>query len=144
MRDNVKWAPVGWLLLALMLIFSQPTSASAVERHAWWKSDVQSGQAAQINHADSVTPGCTVANLPTVRLVDKPQHGTFWVAETMGYPKFKEDNQRFRCNSIKIKMLGIYYKSNVGFSGKDMVRYGVISPGGNYTVYTIFINVRPH
>jgi hypothetical protein len=39
-------------------------------------------------------------------------------------------------------MLTLHYKSVVGFTGKDMVRYGVIWPNGNYSVYTIFITVR--
>ena len=89
----------------------------------------------------AVDPDCTPQNVPTLRTLLRPQHGTVDIADSEDYAYWQPPNIREKCNDKKIKGLRISYKSDEGYTGDDKVIILAIYPDSTAQQYVFDIHV---
>lgn len=101
---------------------------SAFTHHAKSGKDVEFYTAYQFK-----TPCDTNSAVPSVKIIVPPQHGTATVIRKLGYTNYPKWNDNYRCNSVKVPMAAVNYRSNPGYVGVDtlQLRTDFINPADN-------------
>jgi hypothetical protein len=101
-----------------------------------------SGKRTIVFTASDSNPDCSPREPPTIRIKQRPKHGSVSVAVEEGYTNYPKDSQLAPCNLQKREVTQIYYTSNERFLGKDTVSLEWFYSGGGYGSGVITINVR--
>jgi hypothetical protein len=70
----------------------------------------------------SLTPDCKPSGTVIVRILKQPSHGTLEVEAGKGFPNYKADNVRSRCNTQEVEVTRVWYKASADFKGRDQVQ----------------------
>jgi len=96
----------------------------------------------RINQYSHLNPDCTVAGKITVRVTKPPAHGTLEIDTGPGFPSYKKDNIRAKCNAQEVELTRVWYKANADFKGRDRVQLEAFSSRGTSRKATIQITVK--
>ena len=91
---------------------------------------VATGQKLRLEFFYVIQPDCSSVGLTTVRILEKPQHGTLTVENGQGFTNFPKENQRYECNMRKSDGTLVFYEPEAEFTGKDSITLDVIFPLG--------------
>lgn len=89
-----------------------------------------------------LNPDCTSVDLPVVRILAQPAHGSVSIEDASGYTWYGKDNQRFECNKQKSPMRQIVYTSAPDFVGPDTFKISVLYADGNLREETFNVTVN--
>jgi hypothetical protein len=131
----------------LITVGSQTTVAGAARPPSTRQTVANSGQKQRIGQFWAVSPDCISLGYGNVRTINPPGHGVITVESGRDYPNFPKENARSACNSKKVGLLNIYYKSNPGYVGVDQARIEEDPPPGAgfsavYRIVDYVITVR--
>lgn len=101
-----------------------------------------SGKPLRVVFASAEKPDCTFAGMPVIHLVKDPAHGRIQIQTEKGHPNFDADNPRRFCNEWRIKGLGVYYTSDVGYVGDDLVTLHFDFGGGDEMTADYVLSVQ--
>jgi hypothetical protein len=90
----------------------------------------------------SLNADCTSSGDSVVRIVGNPNNGSVQILKSLAYPNYRQENQRYVCNTRKVSATEVVYTPNNGFKGVDRVSTDVIYPGGTTISEGISINVK--
>lgn len=132
------------LLLASMLstIAAFAASAQTPKKIITLDKVVMAGEKVRLVTYAAVEPDCTSVGKTTIRVLKEPKSGKVEVAETRAFPNYDKDNVRIKCNQQEVDATGLWYTSNGGFIGKDLIELEVIFPRGEYYKGKISITVK--
>lgn len=103
---------------------------------------VPTGINRRIDFFASVNPDCSSIGMPTVRLVDGPDHGVITTDKAKDFKPFPRGNVRSKCNSRRLSGLRLFYQSTSEFFGVDRVRLLILSASGDEREATYVIQVK--
>jgi hypothetical protein len=112
---------------------AQPSGATAgapVKSNTRMTRSAASGVRFRLSFETSLNPDCSAMGKTTVRVLTKPLHGTATIDETKDFTSYEAANQRYHCNERKTAGTAIYYQSERGYTGSDVISYEIISPTG--------------
>jgi len=101
---------------------------------------VEAGKKTRLYFGYNLNPDCSSMDL-SVRVAAEPQHGTIEVTSGEGFPNFKSDNIRYKCNTKRVQGKIVTYKPANGFTGTDVFELVDFS-GGYAREMTIRVTVR--
>jgi hypothetical protein len=101
-----------------------------------------SGQTTRIDFSSELNPDCSVRNIPTVRIIDAPVHGTTQVTQLDDFTAFLPQNVHFACNKKKSRGTALDYISNPGYVGGDYLSFESVNPDGVDRTYKVAITVK--
>jgi hypothetical protein len=78
----------------------------------------------------------------SVRVVERPKHGSIDSEVGHGFTGYSSDNPRSKCNAQESEVTRIWYKSEAGFKGHDQAQIEVIFPTGSEREATFVIEVK--
>ena len=92
---------------------------------------VATGSVVRVHGYTYVHPDCTVGDVPTVRILEPPQHGKVWLAPGATYPVNVGDLQtREACRTHRVAALILRYRAAAGYVGQDSVKTEVFWENG--------------
>jgi len=100
------------------------------------------GQTTAIDFAYDVNPDCSVKEIPTIRVINPPVHGTVQIFEKEDFTAFAQSNSRFDCNKKKSKGAAISYTPNPGYVGGDYLEFETFFSNGTDRTAKIAITVK--
>lgn len=103
---------------------------------------VPSGVNQQIDFFASVSPDCSSAGLPVVRLIEGPYRGVVTTDKGRDFLPFPASNVRHRCNRKRVAGTKLFYKSAPRLIGTDHVRLLILSGSGAGREASYDIQVR--
>jgi membrane protease YdiL (CAAX protease family) len=106
------------------------------------KKDVFAGSESSIAAMNYVNTDCTSGAVPEVRVVTRPANGIVRL-QTMAIPISRQQTDPLsRCNGKFVNAMGVYYKSNEGFTGSDTVVLDVDFRHGQVRRFIYNLTVR--
>lgn len=126
------------ILRCLLVLLVTATAARAAEI----ARTVPSGKNQRIDVLASVNPDCSAIGIPTVRLVEGPDHGVVTTDRAKDFLPFPKTNIRSRCNGRRVMGLKLFCQSTTEFFGADRVRLLVISASGGEREAVYAIQVK--
>jgi hypothetical protein len=112
----------------------RPSLAESAENYS--TVEAVSGGPLHLNNHGSVTKECGPAPIPTIRVIDRPKHGTLTIR--LGTIA---DGQIGNCKFVDLPIRGVFYVSKPGYVGADRVTYEVIAYDGQIEKFDIAITV---
>jgi hypothetical protein len=103
---------------------------------------VASGRKMRLDFLYSIQPDCSSAGQTTVRILEKPQHGTLTVENGQEFTNFPKENQRYECNVRRSDGTVVFFDPEPEFFGKDSVALDVIYPLGQLSKRHYSIEVK--
>jgi hypothetical protein len=103
---------------------------------------VAAGKTSQIDFLTSLNADCSIVGLPTIHGLTQPQFGTITVKIGLGNTNFLQNNQRYYCNTRKVKGLLLFYTPRRGFVGQDRAITDVIYASGRERITQYEIAVK--
>lgn len=101
-----------------------------------------SGQQIRIWGAMMLDPDCTPHGSMTTQIVEPPRHGQAMVSDEPFYPSFLPPNPRAVCDTHKAPGKQVFYTSEPGFKGSDLVVVQNATSEGMIRKTSIDIEVR--
>jgi len=95
-----------------------------------FKRVVASGKDTDLGFYTALYPDCTVHDIPILRVVKQPEHGSVETLETISFPNYTKKSPSYKCNQQKTKGVLLTYKSAQKFLGKDAFDLLVTMPDG--------------
>jgi len=92
---------------------------------------VASDQKLRLDFLYTLNPDCTSMGFATVRILERPQHGTITVENGNGYTGFPQNNPRYECNKSQSEGVVLNYEPEAGFVGTDSINIDAIYPSGS-------------
>lgn len=99
-----------------------------------------SGERTKMGQAYDLNPDCTVAFLPSEKLMIPPHHGKVEIVKADIFSNYKAAPGK-KCNSIRTKGLEEYYTSVAGYGGSDSYTIRTSYGNGKIVETTVNINV---
>lgn len=106
------------------------------------KRTALAGQTTRIDFANSLNPDCSVRDIPTMRLTDRPLHGIAEIRETEDYPAFLPQNIHAVCNKQKVRGTAITYTPDKAYTGPDYFSFEIVYSDGTDRVIRIMATVK--
>jgi hypothetical protein len=100
------------------------------------------GQVTRIDFSSNLNPDCSVRNIPIVRIIDQPVHGTAQVTQTEDFTAFLPQNIHFACNQKKSRGTALDYIANPGYVGSDYLSFESINADGVDHIFKIALAVK--
>ncbi len=101
-----------------------------------------SGQITRIDFSSNLNPDCSVRNIPTVRVIDQPVHGTAQVTQTDDFTAFPPQNIHSACNIKKSRGAALDYIASPGYVGGDYLSFESINADGVDHIFKIALTVK--
>jgi hypothetical protein len=86
---------------------------------AAFHTTVAAGVTKTLGFAYAVNPDCSSRGVPTIWMVQAPQHGTARVLPRTDFAQFPAANPLSACNTKKVSGIAVDYTSTGGFVGTD-------------------------
>jgi hypothetical protein len=103
---------------------------------------VSPGNTLKLTFFCNITPDCTAAGTPAVRITRPPEHGRVSVLQTRDFCYFRRPNPRAACNRRRVAGVAVHYTAPRGYTGYDSIGVEVISASGVMRTGTYSIQVR--
>jgi hypothetical protein len=101
-----------------------------------------SGNEFRVSALNSLEKDCSGGPIPDVRVVEKPANGELRI-ETIRYIVNRtSDNAFAHCNGKEVDAMGLFYKSNEKFTGRDQITVDVDFKTGTVRRFIYTIDVR--
>jgi uncharacterized membrane protein len=124
------------LALALALLCLSALAASAQSSRVERQVKAMAGRDMRVGVFLSIRPDCTAGQLPAIRLVTPPAHGTVTVKRgTLKATNFKQ------CLATEVPAFVALYRSAADFNGTDEFELEVTFAGGRKQIQHIRVNV---
>lgn len=123
-------------LLILVAVFCFGALAIAQDRIVERKAKGRSGSNIRIGTYINIKSDCTSGPLPTIRMVNPPEHGKVAVKKA----RVRATNYR-QCLALDVPGFVAFYRSRAGFSGTDLVTMEIKFPKGRSVVQKITVTV---
>jgi hypothetical protein len=133
------------MLLGCSVTINYPTANMSEARKAAGTPQVRgalSGQRQLIFSVYTAAADCTSLGYPTMKVLTPPQHGQVSVEQGVTVAGFGGGDSRVICNGKSFPSTVIYYTSEPGFIGADLVAFERIGVAGAYAYHAFTINVR--
>ena len=101
-----------------------------------------SGNEAIVLRPHFLKPDCTSGQLPDVRVINAPQHGSLRLEKSTITINAPAGAPRAQCNGKGIEAIGVVYKSNDGFVGTDRIVMKADFHNGNVSEMIVLVDVR--
>ena len=111
-----------------------PTSSAAYSTTA--------GTAVKVLVSQNLNPDCSHVGYSQITISVPPENGSVSIIHETGYSNFLQYNQRYACNLKKTPNTVVRYRSNPGFSGRDMFEIRVIDTFGLVSIRRFTIMVQ--
>jgi hypothetical protein len=129
--------------LSLAALFASATFSLSQELPPLSLSKIiVAGQRTVIHQSFNLNPDCTATGPITVKVLKKPTNGKLEHPAEQGFPGYKSDNVRSKCNERLSDGTKFYYESNAGFVGTDQVEFQTFSAVGTSIVVRIRLTVK--
>jgi hypothetical protein len=133
----------GTFIMKFITAFVFFIASMATAQAQWGSLSAVSGKPLKLGTLGTALPDCSSPGIPTVRVVQAPQHGRVIVTKGKNFLAFAPRNYRhFHCNMRKIPSVSIQYISQRGYVGPDTMTLEAIFANGRYSQKTFSINVR--
>jgi hypothetical protein len=106
------------------------------------EATVLAGQRTQVYSAFYLNPDCTPVGPIVVRTLKAPLSGKFENEAGTGFPAYKADNSRFKCNEQRHETTLIYYTANASFVGKDQAEVELFYSDGHTKHLTFLLQEK--
>jgi hypothetical protein len=103
---------------------------------------VSQGQTIRLNRFYQLELDCRSVGLPEIKLVSASAGGRIVGQAMTGFPFFKADNPRAKCNSRRSPARGVFYTPAPGFTGVERVVFEVFWVDGDVWRETYTVTVR--
>lgn len=103
---------------------------------------VISGERTKVSKTFHLNPDCSPVGKIITRLAEQPKNGTAEIVNEKGYTDYNKDSQRYKCNERESEIIGFYYTSKEGFTGKDKFIIEIFYNNGNYRKRIVNVEVR--
>lgn len=100
------------------------------------------GTRQRVGYYANLNADCSFGGFAKVRTEVSPTHGTVEIVEGEGYTNYPSANQRYQCNTVRSRMLEVFYTSAPPYKGPDEFVHRVIFPGGTAGSYKYVISVE--
>jgi len=100
------------------------------------------GQQVQVAFMTNVEPDCSSTAFASVRVVERPTHGTATLKDDTEFTNFAKDDPHFECNKEKSGGTAILYRGEEGYTGKDFVTVEVVYANGRGIRWHYSIDVK--
>lgn len=101
---------------------TQPPQSASVQPSGTSNHIVRSafaGTRQRVGYYAELNPDCSSAGIPAVRTEELPTHGNVVTAQGEAYTSYPSSSQRYSCNTIKTRMIEVFYTSVPGYRGSD-------------------------
>jgi hypothetical protein len=129
------FSAIGAIVLVAAVCAAGPLAAQLAPTERSVKA--QSGRDVRVGVFASITPDCKPGRLPTVRLKEKPKHGTVTVKQG----RLRATNLK-QCLAAEVPAFVAIYRSQPDFSGSDELILEVVNANGNVQVQRVQITVE--
>jgi hypothetical protein len=99
-----------------------------------------SGERTKMGQAYDLNPDCTVAFVPSERLIVPPRHGKVEIVKADVFSNYKSAPGK-KCNTLRTKGVEEYYTSAAGYGGSDSYTIRTSYGNGKIVETTVNINV---
>jgi hypothetical protein len=135
-------ATVATLFLALAVTGCQSVGSPRYSRDDTTSRTALQGQTIRLNGFYQLALDCANRGAPDARIVSSVSGGAFVARVESGFPNFRADNPRARCNFRRHQGRAIYYTPRRGFTGTDRVVFELFWRDGDLWRETYNIEVR--
>jgi hypothetical protein len=99
--------------------------------------EVTAAKPVQLGYYASAHKNCTLAPIPTIRVIEAPKSGTL----TVRRGELKTD-QIAGCPGLKMPAQVVFYQARAGTTGSDHLVYEVTNPTGEVGTYDVTITIK--
>ena len=130
-------------LFAVVLFCSVAFSAANAQTTLWTleRTALSDTRTTVLMHYN-VTPECNSSGTITVRVLKQPSHGTLEIEPGKGFPNYKADNIRSKCNVQEVDVTRVLYKSKADYKGRDAVQTEAFFTSGSSQKAIVQITVK--
>jgi hypothetical protein len=124
------------LWLAGVIVASTSTLVSAQDQVIERTVKVPSNKETRVGVYVNLKPDCTTGPLPSIRLINPPEHGKVTVKQaTVNATNYKQ------CLAVQVPGFVAFYQSAREYSGTDSISLEIKTPGGRTVVQKITLTV---
>jgi hypothetical protein len=100
------------------------------------------GATTRIIFAQDLNPDCSVRDIPTIRVLTPPAHGTDTIKMIEDFGAFAGFPTNVGCNKSKARGASLDYIANADYTGPDTLTYEVIYSNGTDQTTTVKLTVK--
>jgi hypothetical protein len=118
---------------------------ATLQRNGYTSLDrsVQSGQKSAILRTASLNGDCSPRGDMILHVNQQPKHGLIELVSVDDFTNFPKNDPRVACNTRKVRSWVVYYTSEPGYAGGDVVVFEVVELATSAPMrYATFIRVR--
>jgi hypothetical protein len=101
-----------------------------------------SGKPLKVDVYSSINPDCTSRGSTTIRLIERPKHGTVEFREATDFTDYKQGDNRAHCSTRRVPVTQVIYTPAPGYTGPDSFQTDAVFPSGATRTVQYKVEVR--